>query len=343
MRRKEKQSWHGLAELWDHQRQALELLENYLESRSEKAALIHMPTGTGKSGVIAVLAQCMPRIRHGLLLTPWETLRRQLRNDVNVDPQTSSFWKNVRPNGSVARKEVIEIWPSSLQAKSRRTLAVFCPEHPDKSLKLEEAEGKPTVVVGTIQALQWLHRHRKDRPEYDRLSELISFIVVDEGHYEPAPDWAEAVRDLAKPTVLFTATPYRNDLKLFDIDEDFIFTLTYHEAVKKAFVRTVRFQHATASTADAFVDDLLAFFHGDFQKLKPHPNPKVIVRCKTDQSVNLIATQKAGRALSLIPIGSEVWIPRPLRPTPFALGGKLTTWRSSKILMWTSKETCLRG
>jgi site-specific recombinase XerD len=78
------------------------------------------------------------------------------------------------------------------------------------------------VLVGTYQALDMIRRRSKDpRPERaakrksaeDLLQLLATFdlILVDEGHYEPAVSWSKGVRELNRPTVLLSATPYRND------------------------------------------------------------------------------------------------------------------------------------
>ena len=66
-------------------------------------------------------------------------------------------------------------------------------------------------------------------------------IIVDEGHREPAPKWAESVRELKKPTVLFTATPCRNDHKMFNVDPDYVYTYSHHKAVNERYIREVKF------------------------------------------------------------------------------------------------------
>jgi superfamily II DNA or RNA helicase len=46
----------------------------------------------------------------------------------------------------------------------------------------------------------------------------VDLVLFDEGHHEPALRWSETVRKIYKPRIIFTATPFRNDLKLFDVD-----------------------------------------------------------------------------------------------------------------------------
>ncbi|MCV0386471.1 MAG: DEAD/DEAH box helicase family protein [Nitrobacter sp.] len=63
--------------LWDHQKAAIGTVVAYLNANRaiperpehQEAALLKLPTGTGKSGIIAVLARCLPNVRKVLVLT----------------------------------------------------------------------------------------------------------------------------------------------------------------------------------------------------------------------------------------------------------------------------------
>jgi superfamily II DNA or RNA helicase len=186
--------WEDLA-VWPHQAAVLTMMQQFLRARKGNAgtsALVRMPTGTGKSGVIAVTAQRLVGPNNDvLLLTPWDALVTQLSDDVR-----SRFWQRIGAHAPVT-KPIQRLYPSNAAGS------------------LEN--GSPgTIWVATIATLQRLFtRSRKD---YEALAARLRLVVVDEGHYEPAPTWAMAVRGLARPTVLFTATPYRNDLKYFNID-----------------------------------------------------------------------------------------------------------------------------
>jgi superfamily II DNA or RNA helicase len=73
--------------LWDHQNTAInqmvQYINNYKEKPTNKSALVQMPTGSGKSGVIAVLSTFTQNIRFVLVLTPRSSLRDQLHKDIN--------------------------------------------------------------------------------------------------------------------------------------------------------------------------------------------------------------------------------------------------------------------
>lgn len=78
--------------LWPHQLKALESIGRFIAARggtAGKAALVRMPTGTGKSGVIAVASN---QIAAGdiLVLTPWDALVDQLTRDIKT-----RFWARI--------------------------------------------------------------------------------------------------------------------------------------------------------------------------------------------------------------------------------------------------------
>jgi superfamily II DNA or RNA helicase len=90
------------------------------------------------------------------------------------------------------------------------------------------------VLVGTYQALDMIRRQSKNtrmtsaadrKVAEDALGLLASFdlVLVDEGHYEPAISWSKGVRELNRPTILLSATPYRNDFKSFRVRGRFVF------------------------------------------------------------------------------------------------------------------------
>ena len=68
----------AIRSLWEHQVAAISFATAYIHSDSKlsneggapECALLKLPTGTGKSGVISVLGRCIPSIRRILVLTP---------------------------------------------------------------------------------------------------------------------------------------------------------------------------------------------------------------------------------------------------------------------------------
>lgn len=229
-----------------------------------------MPTGTGKSGVIAVAAQQLVHDGDVLVLTPWDVLVDQLTDDVRA-----RFWLRI---GAVppASKTVSRVYPSTV----------------DQALKDARSQAIWTATIATLQQL-----HGDGDPSYAELARRVTLVVVDEGHYEPAPSWAQAVRGLQRPTVLFTATPYRNDFKFFDVDEGFCFFYSHEDAEKDRFVRRVKFEPHEFDSVGSFCDGLISAWQRRFTK---EPRPRVIVRCRTKNSVQAVSADLAGRGLSVV-------------------------------------------
>jgi len=93
--------WSGAGKnprLWDHQKSAIGTVVAYLNAEKaiperpdhKEAALLKLPTGTGKSGIIAVIARCLPTVRKVLVLTPREALTKQLLKDIR-----HRFWAHI--------------------------------------------------------------------------------------------------------------------------------------------------------------------------------------------------------------------------------------------------------
>jgi superfamily II DNA or RNA helicase len=99
---------------------------------------------------------------------------------------------------------------------------------------LDEAGADRAVVLSTIQALQQIH----SGTDFARLEGRFGTVLFDEGHREPAPVWAQAVRELSAPTVLFSATQFRNDLKIFDVDLNHVHFLSFRDAVNNHLIRS---------------------------------------------------------------------------------------------------------
>lgn len=261
-------------QLWTHQIAALDVIRRYLSAGSERhgSALIRMPTGTGKSGVIAVTAHYLAPPGHVLVLAPWDALVRQLIDDIE-----KRFWNRIK-----------------LTPPKSRTVARLLPSTADA--QLTAAKGKDQIFVGTIAALEDLHR---DAPQvYARLARSLAVVMVDEGHYEPAPDWSRAVRELERPVVLLTATPYRNDFKYFHVDPAFRYSYSHEQAEADHHIRRVEFQDEGWTSVAGFCSALLAFTTRTFG----NEQCRVIVRCARQETVSQVTNALRARGASVIGI-----------------------------------------
>lgn len=248
--------------LWHHQLEAVRAVEKYFHAGSDRACLVHMPTGTGKTGVMAVLATRRAATDPVLVVCPSAALVDQLIKELQGD-----FWGRIGADPGWRPDEVVQALPGSVDYLVH---------------KLENAGGQRVIVVSTIQAMQQIYSAGDDV----KLRGLIGTIVFDEGHREPAPLWAKVVRVFAVPMVLFSATPFRGDLKIFNVDQEHIHFLAFQKAVEESLIRGVQILEtplpddkvAFAAAMIAERDALIA--EGVFE-----PHCKMIVRAGTEADV----------------------------------------------------------
>ena len=284
---------------WAAQYEAIKFVRDYLRKDREfhkKAALVRMPTGSGKTGVMAVAANYFKEHyehKSCLIVVPSTYLTGQIARAINKD-----YWATIekRPNKPVP---AIVFLPSTINDL------------------LEKCTG-PTAFICTQKALSDIYNSDEESSDYQGIKERIGVVFVDEGHREPAPIWSKAVRSFEKPTVLFSATPYRNDLRMFRIGRSkngYRHSLTYPKALEVGLVRAIKqsfprhpFCQREGATGvikrdeHRFAKELMRFYQNVLLKRKPESieTARVIVRCHSQTSVEKIQnalTQNVPRKL----------------------------------------------
>jgi superfamily II DNA or RNA helicase len=175
-----------------------------IESESNPV-IINMPTGTGKTGVIASLI-FKSEFKRTLVVVPSDALRNQISNDL-IDIEKYISWK-VIPDSSE------QPTVSKLESGGINKIA---------SEQIEEN----FVIVATSQILNSF----KDE-ELGNFLNNFERLIFDEAHHSEAPTWnriRKNFNDRKKKIFQFTATPYRGDGKKLEGD------LIYQYSVSKAF------------------------------------------------------------------------------------------------------------
>ncbi|MFI3227429.1 MAG: DEAD/DEAH box helicase family protein [Clostridia bacterium] len=249
----------------DYQLEAYYKAVNYIKSSSAKHALIHLPTGAGKTGVMALLcAKFKGRI---LIITPNATLPEQVKGEIEA-----SFWEKI----GVVDKPKVNI--CILNDKGRISDDITIPD---------------TVFIATIQFLQ-----NNSAIKNDELAKLINdnidCIFFDEGHREPALKWRKFISILKSKIILFSATPYRNDDAVFEIDEEYLYSEEMKIFIEKGDISDVEFiplrsndrrclgLRATVTVSD---DELI----GIISKRIIDGN-KVLIRCETSKDIERLTS-----------------------------------------------------
>ncbi|MBN9546994.1 MAG: DEAD/DEAH box helicase family protein [Alphaproteobacteria bacterium] len=249
--------------LWAHQLDAVRTCERYFASDSSHGCLVHMPTGTGKTGVMAVLAVRRATMGPVLVVCPSAALVDQLTHEF-----ASKFWTKIGASSEWRPDHVRQALPGSLSALAS---------------ELETWQGSRTIVVATIQAMQQIYA----AGNIADLQKYVRTIIFDEGHREPAPLWAKVIRSFSVPTVLFSATPFRGDLKVFDVDDDHIHFLSFQDSVDRALIRGVSIVQSELSENPAeFAKQIIAERNRLISDGVFGPHNKVVVRAASEDAVS---------------------------------------------------------
>ena len=202
-------------ELRDPQREAhAATLEHF--TRSMTAAILQLPVGCGKSGLIALLPL---GLAHGrvLVISPNITIRDSLYADLNITDRRNCFWR---------RRSVLS--PETLLAGPH--VAVL----DGKDANIHDCE-KSHIVLTNIQQLassadRWLPNFEDD---------FFDLILVDEGHHSAAKSWEKVFDRFANAKVVnLTATPYRADDK--EITGQLVYRYSFKRAMVKGYIKRLQ-------------------------------------------------------------------------------------------------------
>lgn len=275
--------WRAVEDrLWPNQREALGRLDLYLTNDTGRASLVYMPTGSGKTVIIALLArqQAHRTGKAALVVSPSAELSDQLKRDLST-----GVWERLGL-GVPWSAVVVESLLLSNAEVLRRRLAV--------------RDDRATLIVGTLTALTDIRGYDPDL--YRLLAQASSLVVVDEGHREPARRWSESAEQLNLPVVLFSATPYRNDVRLFRVDHEHIIYKSFAWAVEQRLIRNVRFETLDGPRdAGGFARSAARRFAELIDQHRVRDDAKAILRFDSQETLDAAvgALQVDERALAL--------------------------------------------
>lgn len=229
-----------------------------------------MPTGTGKTGVFASLTRIAIPDYNYIIVTPSTALKFQI-----IDELKTNFWNKIGYDESKLEDQFIDSLVPSNFDKIRKQII-----------------GKKFIIVTTIQALQAIASDEDLEKEYKEFQSKVNCIIFDEGHKEPAYTWGETIRAFKKPTILFSATPYRNDYKVFNINKDKFYAIEHEFCTKQNYLREIEIIEVNDSpyTTGTYLTKLLS----ELKKIEPELtkqgilNPKTIIRCENAEDIKKI-------------------------------------------------------
>jgi len=195
-------------ELRDPQREARAATLEHFTSSTE-AAILQLPVGCGKSGLIALLPLGLARGRV-LVISPNITIRDSLFADLDITNRRTCFWRK----RAVLSPETMLAGPHVARLAGR-------------DANIHDCE-KSHIVLTNIQQLassadRWLPNFPDD---------FFDLILVDEGHHSAAKSWEKVFDRFPNAKVVnLTATPYRAD------DKEIIGKLVYRYSFKRAMLK----------------------------------------------------------------------------------------------------------
>ena len=225
--------------------------------------LVSMPTGSGKTGVIACLPYYLGTIKSPepesdelryhfdrpiLVIAPSVSIRDQLEQELTVKHIES------RPPFLIKRKIV----PKKQQ---KRVLPVAKIIEETSELKNQELLRSFEIVIANAQkfiAADWDHLD----------DNLFRLVIVDEAHHHPATTWQRIVdkfRSPDCPVFFFTATPYRSDKQpVLPQKSCTVYHLSLNTAVQRQIIRKTHFEELRDVHPDeSFLNDI------DLENLNP--------------------------------------------------------------------------
>jgi excisionase family DNA binding protein len=205
----------GNLDLRDPQREGHARAYDFFSSGGRKA-LMQIPVGSGKTGLIALLPFGIARGRV-LIISPNLTIRDELKKNLDVTNRRSCFWARC----NVLSPEVMSAGPY---------VAVL----DGKDANIHDCD-RSHIVLTNIQQLassadRWL-------PQFpDRFFDLI---LVDEGHHSAATSWRKVFERFPEAKVVnLTATPFRSDRQ--QIDGELIYRFSFKQAMLKGYIKKLQ-------------------------------------------------------------------------------------------------------
>jgi superfamily II DNA or RNA helicase len=261
------------------------MLDRFGTDENALGALAYMPTGTGKSAIIAISARANAIGKAVVVLSPAAALSRQLQQDIN-----QVVWSRLGVGAPWTDIKTVELLRSNRQALLEAIRA---------------APYSPICFVGTLQALYDIQTQAPDI--YALIRDIAGLVLVDEGHREPAPAWSIAVEGLRARVVLFSATPYRNDFRVFNISRQFISYMSFSAATRAGIIRDVEILRMGATaTAGQFATAAVAQFADLVANGRIEIDAKAIMRFASrtalDDATSALASDEVAQGLGFVAV-----------------------------------------
>ena len=187
-------------------------IKEYFDKNSNGEALVVLPTGTGKSGLISIAPFGVSNKRV-LIITPGLVTKKSIIKTLH--PLEDNFWLNYDIIFDPADMPVVEEYEPGM---------------------LKSSLEKCNFVIANVQKLQ----ESNERSLLNVVpNDFFDMVIVDEAHHAPAETWKNALQYFAEAKKLHvTGTPYRGDG--VEIPGELIHSTSLAEVMALKYVKWLR-------------------------------------------------------------------------------------------------------
>jgi DNA repair protein RadD len=185
-------------------------------ARGGTRAILQLPVGCGKTGLIAIAAFGNSRGRV-LVIAPNLTIRDELQKALDVTNPQMCFWRKCR----VLDRPTLTAGPY---------VAVLSA----KDANLHDCDNSHFVLTNIQQLASSADRWLPAFPD-----DYFDLILVDEGHHNAAASWKKVFERFPRAKVLsLTATPFRSDNQ--DVEGELVYRYSFKQAMLKGYIKRLQ-------------------------------------------------------------------------------------------------------
>ena len=230
--------------LYSTQLEALDHITEWFSNdmKKNKTAVVQMPTGSGKTGIIACLPYSLGNaVREKkvdldltkpiLIIAPGKVILDQLEKSLN--PSAENF---LMKRGLINQEEAKYALYSVRSVQSCREVS-------------DLLSFQSNIIIANAQKFKTNPRKPDEATWKSLPNNMFSMVIVDEAHHLPSKLWELVIKKFRQPStkvIFFTATPLRADGKEITTDRalkdiGYAYTLSREEAIRQRYIRDVEF------------------------------------------------------------------------------------------------------
>lgn len=197
-----------------------EIKRHYWQEKPERSILVQLPTGTGKTGLIATMPFNLT-VGKVLILTPNLKLAKDMETSLDIINN---------PEGNIYKKFGI------LDDKTLKDIELY-------TLRLEGTVNKTDIddhqiLIANYHQLQDIEKWFKGKED------SVDLIIIDEAHHQEADTYKEIVNFFGNAKVVgLTATPFRSDGK--KVEGIVVYKYSFHRAIKDGIIRNIKISNVS--------------------------------------------------------------------------------------------------